>query len=114
MNEDARYRSSTQYRFWSFTKSALAAQRETTNRIATDRVKAAFARARDHSGSSTPSDGLMGGKDTGSDDVQCLTPEEESRLLVFYCRQALALGDHLKVPTDVKVWSLLSTCIWSL
>jgi cyclin H len=30
--------------------------------------------------------------------------DEELKLVAWYCRQTLSLGDHLKVPTDVKVW----------
>lgn len=36
-------------------------------------------------------------------EVDCLTVEEELKLVAFYCRQTIQLGDHLKVPTDVKV-----------
>ena len=35
--------------------------------------------------------------------MDCLTVEEELKLVAFYCRQTIQLGDHLKVPTDVKV-----------
>jgi cyclin H len=30
------------------------------------------------------------------------------KLVAFYCRQTLQLGEHLKVPTDVKVTDFLS------
>jgi hypothetical protein len=40
-------------------------------------------------------------------EVDCLTVDEELKLVAFYCRQTLQLGDHLKVPTDVKVWESL-------
>lgn len=33
-----------------------------------------------------------------------MTVEEELKLVAFYCRQTIQLGDHLKVPTDVKVY----------
>lgn len=36
-------------------------------------------------------------------EVDCLTVEEELKLVAFYCRQTIQLGDHLGVPTDVKV-----------
>lgn len=36
-----------------------------------------------------------------------MTVEEELKLVAFYCRQTIQLGDHLKVPTDVKVHPLL-------
>jgi len=36
-------------------------------------------------------------------EVDCLTVEEELKLVAHYCKQTIQLGDHLKVPTDVKV-----------
>ncbi|PVH87014.1 cyclin-like protein [Cadophora sp. DSE1049] len=80
MSEDKRYRTSTQYRLWSYTPQSLLALRSSTNRIAADRVREAVRRG----------------------EVDCLTVEEELKLVAFYCRQTLQLGDHLKVPTDVK------------
>tara|TARA_R110002060_G_scaffold28973_2_gene39182 strand:+ start:1314 stop:2315 length:1002 start_codon:yes stop_codon:yes gene_type:complete len=43
-------------------------------------------------------------------EVDCLTVDEELKLVAFYCRQTLQLGDHLKVPTDVKVCLLGASC----
>jgi cyclin H len=140
MNEDERYRLSTQYRYWSYTPSSLASQRETTNRIATERVKAAILRARvaraassGLSGDTSEVEALGGrvndvkmsengasGSESGSRsgsagpggearfiegeaDVNCLTAEEELKLVAFYSRQTIQLGDHLKLPTEVKV-----------
>lgn len=95
MNEDVRYRASTQYRLWSFTVEALASQRAAANRIAVDRINAA--RSLNSNGS-----------DKSTDNVACLTPAEELKLLVFYSKQAIALGDHLKLPTDVRVSNVIA------
>ncbi len=114
MNEDERYRTSTQYRLWSYTPGALASLRSTTNRLATERVKAAIERARasratSASASADTSEAEQNGTNNRAasavpeGEVNCLTPEEELKLVVFYCRQTIQLGDHLKVPTDVKV-----------
>jgi cyclin H len=46
LNEDDLYRTSTQFRNWSFTTAQLAAQRQTVNLQATERVKANVARIR--------------------------------------------------------------------
>lgn len=114
MNEDERYRTSTQYRLWSYTPEALASLRATTNQVAAERVKAAIQRARASRATSTSasaetSEAEQNGStsravslDLGTD-INCLTVEEELKLLNYYCKKALELGDHLKVPTDVKV-----------
>ena len=46
LSEDDLYRTSTQFRNWSFTAAQLAAQRQTVNLQATERVKANVARIR--------------------------------------------------------------------
>lgn len=129
MDEDARYRTSTQYRLWSFTRSSLGQLREETNRVAAEKVRDAIRRARANrsagaSATDTGSEaengdreaskkaevnnqGMAGGlaeEDIDVSDVECLTVEEELKLVTFYCRQLLQLGDHLQVPTDVKVY----------
>lgn len=113
MNEDERYRKSTQFRLWSYTPEALAAQRLATNQIAAERVKAAIQRARASRAASSASGETSEAEQNGATsravsadpggEVNCLTVEEELKLVAFYCRQTLQLGDHLKVPTDVKV-----------
>ncbi|KAH8815567.1 cyclin-like protein [Xylogone sp. PMI_703] len=110
MTEDERYRTSTQYRLWSYTPASLAALRETTNRIAADRVREAVLRVRQsRAASSTDTSEAEGSRSVSAipeGDVDCLTVEEELKLLAFYCRQTLQLGDHLKVPTDVKATAI--------
>ena len=46
MIEDDIYRASTQYRYWSYTREALAALRQKTNEVAAERVRVAFANRR--------------------------------------------------------------------
>ncbi|RFU33025.1 hypothetical protein B7463_g3328, partial [Scytalidium lignicola] len=110
MTEDERYRTSTQYRLWSYTPASLAALRDTTNRIAADRVREAVRRVRQsRAASSTETSEAEGSRSVSGlpeGDVDCLTVEEELKLLAFYCRQTLQLGDHLKVPTDVKATAI--------
>ena len=105
MSEDERYRTSTQYRLWSYTPQSLLAQRSSTNRIAADRVREAVRRARQAQNVSSidTSEAENGVAGSPEGEVDCLTVEEELKLVAFYCRQTLQLGDHLKVPTDVKV-----------
>jgi cyclin H len=114
MNEDDRYRTSSQYRYWSYTPASLAALRATTNQLAAERVRAAVARVRASRAASASASGETSEVDQfgtpGSNaavipegEVDCLTPEEELKLVKFYCRQTIQLGDHLNLPSTVKV-----------
>ncbi|KAF8848754.1 cyclin-like protein [Acephala macrosclerotiorum] len=108
ISEDERYRTSTQYRLWSYTPQSLLALRTTTNQIAADRVREAVRRIREarNISSADASEAENGRAKSVSvapeGEVDCLTVEEELKLVEFYCRQTIQLGDHLKVPTDVK------------
>lgn len=118
MNEDDRYRTSSQYRYWSYTPAALADLRSKTNKLAAERVKAAIARvqaSRAASASANASAETSEAERSGTPaatsapirdgEVDFLTPDEELKLVRFYCQQALQLGDHLGLPTDVKVFN---------
>ncbi len=35
-------------------------------------------------------------------EVDCLTVDEELKLVAFYIRQTMQLGDHLGLPSEVK------------
>lgn len=113
MIEDEIYRSSTQFRLWSFTQDSLASLRSSTNALASDRVRAALRRARQTRQSATPS---TAGTPTPSDaetkpeggpekEIECLTPQEELELVVYYCEKTLELGETYKppLPTIVRV-----------
>lgn len=112
MIEDDIYRTSSQFRLWSYTESSLSALREKTNIIASGRVRAALQRARSTRPSATPS--AAGTPQPGSDgetkkptekEIECLTPEEELVLVRYYCEKTLELGDTYKppLPTMVRV-----------
>lgn len=100
MTEDDIYRTSTQYRLWSFTPETLASLRATTNATAADSVRAAFSnlqssseqQVRDHAG----------GDRTGIE-VDCLTIDEEQKIVSFYCLKTLEFVDFCEYPTNVKV-----------
>jgi len=118
MTEDDIYRTSTQYRLWSFTSEALASIRLTTNALAADRVRAAIKR-RQGSRTSERSGNGREPAEAGNDDqnekngsekgtgretqVECLTVEEEQKLVGFYCVKAMELADFCNFPTNVKV-----------
>jgi len=108
MSEDERYRTSTQFRLWSFTPTSLLAQRTQTNQNAATRVRAAVHRIREMRARSTDTPDPENGDSrilVPEGDVDCLTVEEEQKLIAFYCRQALDLGNFLDLGTDVKVRS---------
>jgi len=116
MSEDERYRQSTQFRFWSYTTSSLASLRAQTNASAAQRVQAAVARAHAQkaglsSADTSETDGKAAIPEGG--EVQCLTPEEEVKLLWYYCGRTLAMGDHLNLPTEVKVDTPLTPFVHS-
>lgn len=115
MIEDDIYRSSTQYRLWSFTRDSLKSVRSNTNALASERIRAAQLRAREAhrsatpstAGNSTPNPSDVEGKAEAvfDKDVECLTPEEELEFVQYYCEQTLELGNTYKppLPTMVKV-----------
>ena len=94
LTEDDVYRTSTQYRLWSFSPEALASLRSVTNATAADGAKAAIQKLR--SPQANDDDGA-------SVEVDCLTVPEEQRLVAFYCLKAIQFANHLVLPTSVKV-----------
>ncbi|KAJ5287269.1 hypothetical protein N7478_002955 [Penicillium angulare] len=110
MIEDDIYRTSSQFRIWSYTKPALESLRTKTNDIASERVRAALQRARSTQPSATPS--TAGTPQPGSDGdtkkpegkhIECLTPEEELILVRYYCEKTLELGETYKPPLPTMV-----------
>ncbi len=99
MSEDDIYRASTQYRLWSFTPETLASLRASTNAVATDRVRAAIKRVREKQDGSASN----GSSTEKEKEIECLTVEEEQKLVGFYCVRAMGLADFCSFPTNVKV-----------
>lgn len=100
MTEDDFYRTSTQYRLWSFTPESLASLRATTNATAAEGVKAAFQSLKADTEHQDPShDGYA----ASAPQVDCLTIEEEQRIVSYYCLQTLNFVDFCEYPTNVKV-----------
>ncbi|RAH76836.1 putative cyclin Ccl1 [Aspergillus japonicus CBS 114.51] len=115
MIEDDFYRTSSQYRLWSFTTASLQAQRATTNAVASDRVRAAIRRAQEARRSATSSatgtpvpevDGNASTPNPAKGDekaIECLTPEEEQQTVSYYCEQIIQLGEAYKPPLPTIV-----------
>lgn len=114
MTEDEIYRTSTQYRLWSFTQASLLSLRSATNGLATEDVKAAI-RSLHCSKASTLSTQMddnisdANSKVDPSSGVDCLTVEEEQKLIGFYCTRALKFGKFCDFPTNVQVDELDQT-----
>ncbi|TAQ88012.1 hypothetical protein B7494_g3669 [Chlorociboria aeruginascens] len=106
MSEDERYRTSSQYRLWSYSPKSLLSLRTMTNSTAADRVREAIQRAREaralSSNEASEAENGRSGSKVPEGEIDCLTVEEELKLVTFYCRQTLQLGKHLNVPTDVQ------------
>lgn len=94
MTEDEIYRASTQYRLWSFTPEMLHSMRSTTNALAADGVRRAI-----HS-LDMRNDSV--GVEDPSREVDCLTVEEEQKLVWYYCTKTVDFADFCNLPTHVK------------
>ena len=100
LTEDDLYRSSTQYRLWSFTRESLASLRSTTNATAAAGVKAAIKNRNSQEASAHHNGSTQA-------EVECLTVEEETKLVEYYCLQTMQLADFSNLSTNVKVLSSL-------
>lgn len=116
LSEDDLYRTSTQFKHWSFTPQQLAAQRVKTNLQATERVKANVARQRAQRSQPAESDSVSSGVDNGSGantplldrgsdvgEVDCLTADEELKLVDYFSELSIKMGAHCKFPPEVTV-----------
>ncbi|KAB8218691.1 cyclin-like protein [Aspergillus novoparasiticus] len=114
MIEDDFYRSSSQFRLWSYTETSLKSLRATTNANASERVRSALRKSREAQQSATSSaagtpaanqngsdaDSKAGGEET---EIECLTPEEEHQLVRYFCEQIIELGEMYKPPLPTIV-----------
>lgn len=110
MTEDDIYRTSTQYRLWSFTPESLASLRATTNATAADGVRAAIraldgAKEEGKVAENGGSDGIPASQFGEAREVDCLTVEEEQKLVGFYCMKTIEFADFCEFPTNVKVFT---------
>ncbi|ODH44339.1 hypothetical protein ACO22_00872 [Paracoccidioides brasiliensis] len=123
MYEDEIYRTSSQYRLWSFTEESLRTIRANTNAVASERVRAALRRSTTDAKHTTPRSGSgtpnpAGDADDSSNktpemagkngeqterEIECLTPEEELELVRYYCEKTMELGDEYKPPLPTVV-----------
>ena len=110
MIEDEIYRSSSQYRLWSYTRESLARIRQETNDLASQRVRAAFRRARSvqngHVGDANGG-GVEGAAADGEVEIETLTVEEELKTVEWGCSKIVAMGEMMnpRIPSHVVVSS---------
>ena len=115
MIEDEIYRSSSQYRLWSYTRESLSRIRQETNNLASQRVRAAFRRARSaqngsSSGHAGPGDASNGGGAEGNAEIETLTVDEELKIVEWGCSKIVEMGEAMnpRIPSHVVVSSTLS------
>ncbi|OJD39005.1 cyclin ccl1 [Diplodia corticola] len=99
LTEDEVYRTSTQYRLWSFTSERLRSLRDSTNVNAAERVKANIKRFRAQK--SADDAAQQNGASTGADalDIDPLTPDEELKLVIKICKTCVEFADFAKKNT---------------
>ena len=103
MTEDEIYRTSTQYRLWSFTPQALSSLRSTTNELAVDGVKSAIQSKRAEGRGDGGENKERATARSASPEVDCLTVEEEQRLVGYYCLKTMEFANFCDFPTNVMV-----------
>lgn len=107
MIEDDGYRSSSQYRLWSYTKNRLAQIRQNTNDIASERVKAAFRRAQAAKSSQNGSNDPLENDGQGETpvEIQTLTVDEELKIVEWGCSKMQDMGEAMnpRIPSHVVV-----------
>lgn len=99
LTEDDIYRTSSQFRLWSFSPESLAERRRKTHEIAIERIE----RQRNH--------GANGASNGEQEKADYLTEEEELRLVQRYCDMIRVTNDHLNWPANVKVQYFLHPCL---
>ncbi len=104
MIEDEIYRSSSQYRLWSYTRESLSRIRHETNNLASQRVRAAFRRARLAQNGNAHADEAKTG---GPAEIETLTVDEELRIVEWGCDKIVQMGEAMnpRIPSHVVVSS---------
>lgn len=118
MIEDDIYRSSTQYRYWSYTREALASLRQSTNELASDRVRAAFGRIRSAKKAANGEDAEQNAADenveaqTSANDIETLTVEEELKVVHWGCSKIIETGKVMtpSIPMEIRVRAQVNSC----
>lgn len=109
MIEDDIYRSATQYRYWSYTREALASLRQSTNDLASERVRAAFGRIRNAKKTQNDQEPECKPDDENAEaqppakDVETLTVEEELKVVHWGCSKIIETGKVMNPPIPMEI-----------
>jgi hypothetical protein len=106
MIEDEAYRTSSQYRYWSYTREALASLRHDTNHFASARVRTAIKRARD--ATRPPYDskidlGKSGQGDSDNFTIDTLTVQEELKIVSWFSSKIIEVGGAMEPPIPMEI-----------
>lgn len=103
MIEDDIYRTSTQYRHWSYTPQALAALRANTNSVAAERVRVAIKRSREKKRPETSAENGTPAAEEST--IECLTVEEELKIVKWGCTKIVEIGAAMEpaIPFEIRV-----------
>jgi len=116
MIEDDIYRTSSQYRLWSYTRSQLSSIHSTTNQLASERVRSAVRRV--HAAKSEPvskathnghGDAMAMDMDPATDpDIQTLTPAEELKIVQWGCSKIVEMAEAMtpRLPSLVAATAI--------
>lgn len=88
--DDTRYRASTQFQLWSFSKAKLRDLRTKSNSIAKTHIAARLAGEADSSGSG------------GSSEIDFLSVDEEEQLLKFFIVELLRAATFCELPAEIR------------
>jgi cyclin H len=105
MIEDEIYRTSSQYRYWSYTRTSLAELRRTTNQLASDRVRAAVRRSRlAKFGRKAAEEGHNDGNEADAE-IDTLTVDEELKIVRWGCSKIVEMGEAMtpRIPMNIVV-----------
>lgn len=106
LTEDDLFRTSTQYRLWSYSPEALRELRKETNRLAILKLRRSLNKTQRS---------IEGQPEAHEDEEpEFLTPEEELKLVGRYCNVLMEFSDTLELPTNVKVSLRVPNCSYSI
>lgn len=106
MLEDEGYRTSSQYRYWSYTRKNLASLRQETNDLASERVRAAITKSLSAQKASKGVENIVrtNGEDgTGQNTIQTLTVPEELKIVRWGCGKIIEISKRMQPPVPAEV-----------
>lgn len=114
MHEDDIYRTSTQYRIWSYTPATLATLRTKTNAHAAEKVRAAIKRTRTAQQGQNGSENSLPvqGSSDKDGDIKCLTVEEELKIVRWHCGKIMEMGEVMEPPIPIEIRVRLIPAAW--